>query len=322
MRVLIADDHPVVRKGLREIVASEHDMIVVGEAKSGDEALDLAKKLDWDVAVFDYAMPGCSGADLVREVKRQHPGRPVLVLSILPEEVHAGQVFKAGGAGYINKGSANEDLTGAIRKVVGGGKYVSPAFAEKLATELAEGGEKPPHNLLSDREYRVMWLIASGLERAGYQAIRAASVEQAEAAIREVLPDLMLLDWILPGTTGMSFLRHLRSERRTREIPVIMLTGRSDEIDKVAGLEAGADDYLTKPFSHRELLARIKAVVRRRAPLLGDEPVEFGDLKLDPAAHRITAASGKISLWATEFRLLHFLMTHPDRVYSRGQLLD
>src|SRR5882762_3250918 len=99
MRILIADDHPVVRRGLREIVASEHDMVVVGEAKSGDEALDMTRRLEWDVAV------------LVREVKRQYPGRPVLVLSILPEEVHAGEVFKAGGAGYINKGSANEDLT-------------------------------------------------------------------------------------------------------------------------------------------------------------------------------------------------------------------
>jgi DNA-binding NarL/FixJ family response regulator len=137
-------------------------MTVVGEAKSGDEALELARKLDWDVAVLDYSMPGCSGAELVREVKRHHPDRPVLVLSILPEEVHAGQIFKAGGAGYINKASANEDLTGAIRKVVSGGKYVSAAFAEKLATELAEGGEKPPHEALSDREYRVMWLIASG----------------------------------------------------------------------------------------------------------------------------------------------------------------
>jgi two-component system invasion response regulator UvrY len=162
MRILIADDHPVVRRGLRDIVASEQDMTVVGEARSGDEALEMAHNLEWDVAVLDYSMPGCSGADLVREVKRQHPERPVLVLSILPEEVHAGQVFKAGGAGYINKASASEDLTGAIRKVVSGGKYVSAAFAEKLATELAEGGEKPPHSLLSDREYRVMWLIASG----------------------------------------------------------------------------------------------------------------------------------------------------------------
>lgn len=162
MRILIADDHPIVRRGLKDIVASEQDMTVVGEAKTGDEALDLARTLEWDVAVLDYSMPGCNGADLVREVKRHYPERPVLVLSILPEEVHAGQVFKAGGAGYINKASANEDLTGAIRKVVNGGKYVSAAFAEKLATELAEGGEKPPHELLSDREYRVMWLIASG----------------------------------------------------------------------------------------------------------------------------------------------------------------
>lgn len=162
MRILIADDHPVVRRGLRDIVASEQDMTVVGEATSGDEALEMARTIEWDVAVLDYSMPGCSGADLVREVKRHYPERPVLVLSILPEEVHAGQIFKAGGAGYINKASANEDLTGAIRKVVSGGKYVSAAFAEKLVTELAGGGEKPPHELLSDREYRVMWLIASG----------------------------------------------------------------------------------------------------------------------------------------------------------------
>jgi len=176
--------------------------------------------------------------------------------------------------------------------------------------------------LIVEDELVTQRLIAASLERAGYKAIQAPSVAQAEAAIREVLPDLMLLDWVLPGTTGVSFLRQLRNERRTKQIPIIMLTGRMEEIDKVTGLEAGADDYLTKPFSHRELLARIKAVVRRRAPLLGDEPLEFRDLKLDPAAHRVSAGGGKLNLWATEFRLLHFLMTHPDRVYSRGQLLD
>ena len=176
--------------------------------------------------------------------------------------------------------------------------------------------------LIVEDELVTQRLIAASLERSGYKVIRAPSVSQAEAAIREVLPDLMLLDWILPGRTGVSFLRQLRNERRTKQIPIIMLTGRTEEIDKVTGLEAGADDYLTKPFSHRELLARIKAVVRRRAPLLGDEPIEFGDLKLDPAAHRVSTGSGKLNLWATEFRLLHFLMTHPDRVYSRGQLLD
>jgi two-component system, OmpR family, phosphate regulon response regulator PhoB len=165
-------------------------------------------------------------------------------------------------------------------------------------------------------------LIAASLERAGYQVVRAASVPEAELAMRDVLPDLVLLDWMLPETSGVTFLRKLQTDRRTRRLPVIMLTGRSEEADKVTGLEAGADDYVTKPFSYRELLARVKAVVRRRTPLCGDELVECGDLKLDPAAHRITAGADKIELWATEFRLLHFLMTHPNRVYSRGQLLD
>jgi two-component system invasion response regulator UvrY len=162
MRILIADDHAVVRRGLREILASEHDMEVVGEAKNGDEALELVRKLDWDVAVLDFSMPGRSGVELIKEIKRRHPGRPVLVLSMLPEEAHAAQVFKAGGSGYINKESAGEELTAAIRKVANGGKYVSANFAEKLATDLAPDAEKPLHESLSDREYRVMWLLASG----------------------------------------------------------------------------------------------------------------------------------------------------------------
>ena len=165
-------------------------------------------------------------------------------------------------------------------------------------------------------------LIAANLERAGHRVMRAANVPEAMASIREVVPDLVLLDWILPNATGVSFARQLRTDQRTRDIPIIMLTGRSQESDKVTGLEAGADDYITKPFSTRELLARIKAVIRRRAPLLSEEIVEIGALRLDPAAHRITAAGDKIELGATEFRLLHFFMTHPDRVYSRSQLLD
>ena len=162
MRIIIADDHAVVRRGLKEILASEHDMDVVGEAKDGDEALELVRKLDWDVAVLDFPMPGRSGVELIKEIKRRHPDRPVLVLSMLPEEAHAAQVFKAGGSGYINKESAGEELTAAIRKVANGGKYVSANFAEKLATDLAPDAEKPLHESLSDREYRVMWLLASG----------------------------------------------------------------------------------------------------------------------------------------------------------------
>lgn len=165
-------------------------------------------------------------------------------------------------------------------------------------------------------------LIAANLERAGHRVMRAASVPEAIAAIREVLPDLVLLDWILPDTTGVSFARRLRTDQRTRDIPIIMLTGRSQETDKVTGLEAGADDYITKPFSPRELLARVKAVIRRRAPLISGEVVEIAGLRLDPAAHRITGSGQKIELGATEFRLLHFFMLHPDWVYSRSQLLD
>lgn len=162
MKILIADDHAVVRRGLKEIFASERDMVVVGEAKNGHDMLELVRKLEWDVAILDYSMPGQSGVELIKEIKRQHPSRPVLVLTMLPEEVHAAQVFKAGGAGYINKECANEELTAAVRKVVNGGKYVSPTFAEKLASELAPDAQKPLHEFLSDREYRVMWLLASG----------------------------------------------------------------------------------------------------------------------------------------------------------------
>ena len=162
MRVLIADDHAVVRRGLKQILSEEPDVSVVGEAKNGHEALEMSRRLEWDVAVVDYAMPGRGGVELLKEIKRHHPKRPVLVLSMHPEELHARRVLKAGGAGYMNKESAGEELAAAIRKVVGGGKYVSAALAEKLAVELAPDSQKPPHENLSDREYRVMWLLASG----------------------------------------------------------------------------------------------------------------------------------------------------------------
>ena len=162
MRILIADDHPVVRQGLKQVLASDPDMIVVGEAKNGNEALELARKLEWDVAVLDYSMPGRSGLDLLKEIKHEFPERPVLILSMYPEDLHATRVLKAGGAGYLNKESAGEELISAIRKVAGGHKYVSPSLAEKLAVELATNAQKPLHETLSDREYRVMWLLASG----------------------------------------------------------------------------------------------------------------------------------------------------------------
>jgi two-component system phosphate regulon response regulator PhoB len=137
-----------------------------------------------------------------------------------------------------------------------------------------------------------------------------------------VLPDVVLLDWMLPGQSGPGFARSLRGNERTRDIPIIMLTARGTEADKIVGLESGADDYVTKPFSPRELMARIKAVLRRRSPQLTDEVVEISGLRLDPVTHRVSADAKQLDLGPTEFRLLHFLMTHPERVHSRTQLLD
>jgi two-component system, OmpR family, phosphate regulon response regulator PhoB len=176
--------------------------------------------------------------------------------------------------------------------------------------------------LVVEDEPAIQELIAVNLEHAGHRVLRAASVPEAEAQIRKVLPDVVLLDWMLPGQPGVHFAKQLRTDARTRDIPIIMLTARTGEQDKVAGLEVGADDYVTKPFSPRELLARIKAVLRRRAPQLTDDAVEIAGLRLDPAPHRVTGAGTNIALGPTEFRILHFFMTHPERVYSRAQLLD
>ncbi|OFZ73156.1 MAG: phosphate regulon transcriptional regulatory protein PhoB, partial [Betaproteobacteria bacterium RBG_16_64_9] len=176
--------------------------------------------------------------------------------------------------------------------------------------------------LVVEDEPAVQELIAMNLEQAGYSVLRARDAEQAAHVVRTVLPDVVLLDWMLPGQSGPEFARRLRADERTRRVPIIMLTARSTETDKVTGLDAGADDYIAKPFSPRELVARINAVLRRRAPELSDEVVAISGLKLDPAARRVHAAGQPVELGPTEFRLLHFLMTHPERVYSRAQLLD
>ncbi len=165
-------------------------------------------------------------------------------------------------------------------------------------------------------------LIQVNLERAGHDVRVASSIAEAEEKIRALLPDLILLDWVLPDATGLALARRLRSDHRTRDIPIIMLTSRLRESDKVTGLEVGADDYVTKPFSPLELIARIKAVLRRRAPQRVDDVVEVAGLRIDPAANRITACGQEIELGSIEFRMLHFFATHPNRVYSRAQLLD
>jgi len=176
--------------------------------------------------------------------------------------------------------------------------------------------------LVVEDEPAIQELIAANLQHAGHHVMRAADAEGALGIVRHALPDLLLIDWMLPGMSGISLARQLRQEERTRGIPIILLTARSEEPDKIAGLEAGADDYVTKPFSPRELLARIKAVLRRRAPQMTDDPVEVAGLRLEPETRRVFGNSRPLALGPTEFRLLHFLMTHAERVHSRAQLLD
>ncbi len=176
--------------------------------------------------------------------------------------------------------------------------------------------------LVVEDEPAIQELISYNLKQAGHQALKADNAEQAMNLVQNALPDLILLDWMLPGISGVEFARRLRTDKRTRTIPIIMLTARSEEQDKLTGLDSGADDYITKPFSPRELNARVKAVLRRRAPQMTDDVVQIGALKLDPASHRITGNNVPVELGPTEFRLLHFFMTHPERVHSRTQLLD
>ncbi len=176
--------------------------------------------------------------------------------------------------------------------------------------------------LVVEDESAIREMVVFALERAGFSIMAAADAARAQTMIAENTPDLVLLDWMLPGLSGVDFARRLKKEEATRQIPVIMLTARGDEMDKVKGFEVGADDYVTKPFSPRELVARIKAVLRRAAPEVSDKPIEIGGLWLDPGSHRVTVGGGSVDLGPTEFRMLHFFMSHPERVYSRSQLLD
>lgn len=180
----------------------------------------------------------------------------------------------------------------------------------------------PANILVVEDEPAIQELLALNLTQAGHNAIRALSVEQAQLLMREALPDLIILDWMLPGMSGIEFARKLKSDELSKTIPIIMLTARGEEADKVRGLEVGADDYVTKPFSPRELNARIKAVLRRRAPQMTDDPIEVSGLRLDPMTHRVSGNGATLDLGPTEFRLLHYLMSNPERVHSRSQVLD
>jgi two-component system, OmpR family, phosphate regulon response regulator PhoB len=180
--------------------------------------------------------------------------------------------------------------------------------------------------LVVEDESAIAELIAINLRHAGFEVTLAVDADQAQAAVDRVLPDLVLLDWMLPGLSGVQLAKRWRADARTKALPVIFLTARAEEGDKITGLDAGADDYLTKPFSPKELMARIRAVLRRKAPEALDSAVEVAGLRLDPATRRVTRRVGdelrEVKVGPTEFRLLHFFMSHPERVHSRAQLLD
>jgi|SRR5690606_12239728 len=176
--------------------------------------------------------------------------------------------------------------------------------------------------LVVEDEPAIAELIALNLRHAGYEVTQVASAEAATEAVDKMLPHLVLLDWMLPGTSGVSLAKRWRADPRTREVPIIMLTARAQEQDKVDGLDAGADDYLTKPFSPHELMARVRALLRRKAPQALVAAVEVAGLCLDPAKRRLTFGDQEVKIGPTEFKILHFFMTHTERVHSRAQLLD
>jgi len=176
--------------------------------------------------------------------------------------------------------------------------------------------------LVVEDERPIREMIAFGLRRAGFEVREAADARSGRAEVANKLPDLLLVDWMLPDTSGLEFTRALKRDRETKELPVIMLTARAEEGDKVAGLEGGADDYITKPFSPRELLARINAVLRRTTPVEGTERIDVEGLVLDQSSQRVSSGERTVALGPTEYRMLAFFMTHPERVYTREQLLD
>ncbi len=179
-----------------------------------------------------------------------------------------------------------------------------------------------PRILVVEDEPSIAELVAVNLRHNGFQPIWAADGDAAQRELDGVLPDVILLDWMLPGQSGLQLAKKWRASARTKSIPILMITARGDEPDKIAGLDAGADDYITKPFSTQELLARIRAVLRRRSPETVNDSVTVGSLVLDAATHRISYEDQELRLGPTEFKLLHYLMKHVERVHSRGQLLD
>lgn len=179
-----------------------------------------------------------------------------------------------------------------------------------------------PSVLIVEDEPAIRELLAVNLKHAGYLVFQASDTRMAQMQLDAAVPDILLLDWMLPDQSGVDFAKKLRASLRTRDIPIIMLTARAEETDKLKGFDSGADDYITKPFSPKELMARMKALLRRRSPASVDDPIEFVGLRIEPETRRVIAHGQSLPLSPTEFKLLHYLMKHPDKVVSRSKLLD
>jgi DNA-binding NarL/FixJ family response regulator len=192
IKVLVVDDHPIVRQGLKQVISEESDMAVFGEAQNSQEVFELIREQDWDVVVLDITMPGRGGLDVLRDIKHERPKLPVLMLSVHPEDQYAVRTLKAGASGYLTKESAPEELVGAIRKILRGGKYVSSTLAEKLAFHLESETERPLHESLSDREYEVMLMIASGKTTSAMAAEMALSVKTVSTYRARILEKMQM----------------------------------------------------------------------------------------------------------------------------------
>lgn len=198
---------------------------------------------------------------------------------------------------------------------------IARARERALRIEVDMSGAAPSTVLVVEDDSAIVELMRFTLTDAGFCVLHVSSAEEAQARLQEVLPDVIVLDWMLPAQSGLELSRVIRADSRTRRLPIIMVTAKAEEADRVEGLEHGADDYLVKPFSPRELVARVRAVLRRRAPELSREVLEVGSLKLNTATHSVTLGGQSIEMSPTEFKLLRFLMAHPSRVFTRAQLL-
>ncbi len=304
----------------RVVVTCQHHQVTTGLLELNHKAVvEFARVAGGRTGIKDIA-GNDNGINLLGLRRIQQPVQkggmfsgPALAVKVLAEmpvrgvkDAHIGSMAKKRKADYKRLGTA--------------GKRRSSCGCHLHAFRL--GQIMARRILVVEDEAPIREMVCFVLEQNGFQPVEAEDYDSAVNQLNEPWPDLILLDWMLPGGSGIQFIKHLKRENMTRDIPVMMLTARGEEEDRVRGLETGADDYITKPFSPKELVARIKAVMRRISPMAVEEVIEMQGLSLDPTSHQLMTGENPLDMGPTEFKLLHFFMTHPERVYSREQLLN